>query len=123
MNKTLKQIFGYDNDWELPPERMGDHIDVRSVQDGIYEIQDGNIILKVLSELGEVATPKEVILTFLSVHPNWRYVGAYETYAEFLLSEPPLEFKGKKMGSGFNYGSTNIILDCPKRLLILAEND
>ena len=118
MNKVLREIFGYETDWELPISQAHNKYDVRRIPDEIYEIQEDTKILEIQDD-----TYEKDIMNFIYNHTDWRYAKAYETYSEFLLSKPPIEFKGKAMGSGFNYGSTNIILDCPKQLLILAEND
>lgn len=68
-------------------------------------------------------TPK--LIEFAEKYPEFVIAHAYETSWTLLLSRAPirLEMDGKWFGSGFNYGSTNLLEDCPKRLLILAEND
>lgn len=46
----------------------------------------------------------------------------YETDFPILLFDEP-QNKTRLIGSGFNYGSINMIRNCPKDILILAEND
>jgi len=52
----------------------------------------------------------------------WK-ANAYETDTIFIFTELPKKFKGNIHGSGFNYGSTNILQNCPNDILVLAEND
>lgn len=60
---------------------------------------------------------------FVAKHPNACIASAYETERYILLSEKPtaiVEYKG----SGFSHGSTNVIENCPGKILILqAEKE
>ncbi len=60
---------------------------------------------------------------FVEKYPTFVVASAYETHFSILLSKMPPEASVEQIGSGFNYGSTNIINNCPRSLLILAEND
>lgn len=69
-------------------------------------------------------------LAFINKYPNYVIASAYQTSGTLLLSKRPKKLSESKewidkhsFGTGFNYGSTNIIIDCPKAILILAEND
>lgn len=109
----------YDEFWESLES------DGKILDDGIYEILNNTKILYFEYRYWDfdeedIATVKE----FMSNHPEFVIASAYETQGTFLLSEPPILFSNNyQWGSGFNYGSTNLIENCPKRLLILAEND
>lgn len=52
----------------------------------------------------------------------WWDAYAYGTQYSFLLSIKPTIMVNYE-GCGFNYGSNNIIENCPKRILICAEDD
>lgn len=69
----------------------------------------------------EDITPE--LQAFIDKYPNFVLASAYETGATFLLSSEPPRWSGKRMGSGFNHGSTNVLVGCTNKLLILAEND
>ena len=56
-------------------------------------------------------------------HPDFTFANAYDTGAAFIFATKPKVVAGTIEGTGFNYGSTNILHDCPKDILILAEND
>ena len=70
-----------------------------------------------------------VAIVWMQNHKPFWVANAYETDCVILLAGKPRKLNSKKwnkenwMGSGFNYGSTNTIKDCPKDILILAEND
>ena len=91
------------------------------LSDGIYDL-DGIefIVVDGNSELG---------IEWIEAHKEFWIADAYETDFPILLSKEPRCLNSKKwnkenwIGSGFNYGSTNIIKNCPKDILILAEND
>lgn len=66
----------------------------------------------------------KVIQGFMEKNPNWVLASAYETHTYLLLSRMPEPWIGHAFGSGFNYGSTNVInTKGADRLLILAQND
>ena len=96
------------------------------LSDGMYAVSDDTIVYEVDSRIGDTNEdidndPKA--LKFIAKYPNFVVASAYETGTTILLSKPPKKFKHVGPGCGFNYGSTNLIENCPKRLLILAEND
>lgn len=99
-----------------------------TVKDGIYSLDGMDYVL--ISE-NTVFDSKEdalnyietKILEFIREYEDIVLASAYETYDYFLLEHHPTEFDGSVLGSGFNYGSTNILVNCPKTILILAEND
>lgn len=72
---------------------------------------------------------KTSIRKFIKKYPHYRIASAYNTDYSFLLSDEPKHLSSSKwnkenwFGIGFNYGSVNIIKNCPKDILILAEND
>lgn len=91
----------------------------RYLEDGIYDIEDIEFIEVLEPPYKEV----EKIENFIRKYPDFYIASAYETQSTILLSREPMKFKGEQIGSEFNYGSTNILKNCPKNILILAEND
>ena len=92
--------------------------DNRWVEDGIYNVTNIDFI----SRNGMGNNDKEV-KKFITKYPEFWVASAYETEQEILLASKPEKFKGEQHGSEFNYGSTNILTNCPKAILILAQND
>jgi hypothetical protein len=97
----------------------------RALGDGIYSVDAETAFLT-----GDERTEKAKIKKFQAQHPNWVVGWAYETGYFVLLAKKPEKYCDADwegwQGSGFNYGSTNL-LDMGsfkgRRLLILAEND
>lgn len=87
------------------------------VADGIYDVSDIEFIEE------HTKNREEVIQWLIDREFKVWMAGAYETDTRIFLAEEPKKFKGELFGSGFNYGSTNIVQGCPKSILILAEND
>ena len=92
--------------------------------DGIYDVTG----MKYISLFGGdpcSLDEKEVksALSFLKKYPKAVIASAYETEHTLLISGRPKKIRTAHVGSGFNCGSTNIINNAPKSILILAEND
>lgn len=101
-----------------------DFPDDRVLRDGIYEVSDDIEVLELEGEAQELrAEDRTKALKFMARYPDYYMASAYQCYATFLLSKKPNKFGGEYSGSGFNAGSTNLLSDCPRRVLILAEND
>lgn len=100
----------------------------RYLEDSIYSLDSSVKVLDVNSdELERISEPyPQHIQDFITQHPEFVIAIAYEVYNGFLLSAKPTELNSFVChGSGFNYGSANI-LDClppNERILILAQND
>lgn len=62
------------------------------------------------------------IKEFVTKYPNFGIAKPYQTDSVLWISGIPTK-QVKTIGSGFNYGSNNIIDNCPKKILICAEND
>lgn len=95
------------------------------VEDGVYDLTDIEYI-RIPDRMDGNHPDYQACLDFVNKHPEFVHASAYETEFDFLLSSMPLKIdrdKTKIIGSGFNYGSTNIIENAPARILILAEND
>ena len=86
------------------------------VKDGIYDVSNIEYFLVNHKD-------KEATAVWIEAHDKFWVASAYETDTIILLAGEPKKFEGSWDGSGFNYGSTNIIIGCPKSILILAEND
>ena len=85
-------------------------------EDGIFDVSDINYIVVDNREV------KKVINWIKEKNKFW-IASAYATKTEILFAKKPKKFKGNQEGSGFSYGSTNILTNCPKNILILAQND
>lgn len=59
---------------------------------------------------------------FIEKYPDYVIADPYQTEHPFLLSKMP-EKQVSSIGSGFNYGSNNIVIDCPATILICAQDD
>lgn len=100
----------------------------RMISDGIYDVTnidfvqfDGDLRFGAYSKTEEGF---DEVLAFIEKYSNEFVIAcAYQSDQTFLLAQHPHEFKGTKVGSGFNHGSCNLITSCPESLLILAEDD
>lgn len=109
-----REIFGL-----LGLDYEGEDSLIHELPDGIYELDEDIEIIG-----GQFWEPEDDdVRAFAKKHPGFVVAQAYATYACFLLSRRPKKAQCNVQGSGFNYGSTNIITNCPNRLLILAEDD
>lgn len=121
IKEIIKHIQGEETDLEL-----------NHLEDGIYDMTDISH-LKLPDPLRDEGITK--IKEFVKNYPNFVIANAYETMVTILIAKKPQKLydynfnkikkdsKIKWDGSGFNYGSTNILDNCPKKILILAEND
>lgn len=87
-----------------------------NIKDGVYDVTDIAFIAKTNKNFEEV-------VEWVNEREKIWIANAYDTDGHIFFEEEPTKFDGKWYGSGFNYGSTNILTDCPKSVLILAEND
>jgi glycerol-3-phosphate cytidylyltransferase-like family protein len=109
--KEIKEF----NDWCDEVINKADY-----VKDGIYDITDIDYFM---FDCGRVyPKDKKEFREFVEKYPNFVIADPYETEQKIALSEMPTK-KVKYNGSGFNHGSSNIIANCPSRILICAEND
>ena len=98
------------------------------LKDGVYEIDNPkDVLLNQDDDQSEWAC-EETVFEFLQRKCGKQYkkfyIGtAYETDWKIVLAKKPKVVKNMTEGSGFNYGSTNVIKPHNKTLLILAEND
>ena len=113
----------------------------RCLDDGFYEVSDETKTLCIDNDLShyfyypgylqyypdQLGDSKEPTIkkidAFIEKFPNFAVASGYETYAIVFLSERPKKIKLRSTGRGFNYGVTAILYNCPKNLLIIAEND
>jgi hypothetical protein len=86
------------------------------IKDGVYDTTDITFIVKTNKNTEEV-------VAWINEREKVWIANAYGTDEYIFFEEEPAKFDGKWYGSGFNYGSTNVLTDCPKSILILAEND
>ena len=104
----------------------------RHLTDGIYNMTDIEFIsLEALrvsyattGYIAHIKYRKELrkAMRFIKKYPKPYFASAYEIQFDFLLAKKPKKIRAKiSQGSGFNYGSTNILTNCPKDILILAE--
>lgn len=97
----------------------------RYIGDGVYDVTGIDFVE---AEEGFRFTNKnkrdELAKFILNNEDNLYYASAYETGGAFFLNAKPTRIPNVNIkGSGFNYGSTNVITNCPQQILILAEND
>ena len=111
--------------------------DERKISDGIYDVTDipfidiGSVGRRVNEKYNEDTDQYELIVNikeeeiekFIEKYPDFVIASAYATEYYILLAYKPKKFEGTKLGHGFNYGSTNMLIDCPRSVLILAEDD
>lgn len=112
--------------------------DYKCLRDGIYEvdedieviemssddyIDDDSLDMKLSNHYTKLDETRDIFDAFHKKYPDCVYAEGYETGCGFLLSRQPKKFRGNVIGSGFNYGSTNLLSGCPSRILIIAEND
>lgn len=117
-------------------ELISKEIDAR-LSDGIYDVSDIDLDNEML-ELDYSLTPEEAekVKQFVeTAGSNITIANAYETETIFIFAKRPKELINRNVdngagwyGSGFNYGSTNIIdvsemVKPATKILILAEND
>ena len=96
----------------------------RDLEDGIYSLSTDIEVLPVEAyQEKRITAEQETIIKFIQAFPEFVIASAYETETVLLLSKRPEKIQLKRIGSGFNFGSTNLLLNCPQNLLILAEND
>lgn len=113
---------------------MRKDIEDRLLEDGIYDVTDIQFILAdddttnhFFSDNKQIKNKQ--VLEFINSHKDFVIASAYETNTVIFLAVKPVKLdteewkKENLFGYGFNYGSTNIIKNCPKTILILAEND
>ena len=98
--------------------------EIEIVEDGVYDISEKEFIEFVYdNETNEFINLKEII-EFINKYPDCVQACACDTETTILISSMPKQIPEEDViGSGFNYGSTNVIKNCPKQILILAEND
>ncbi len=89
----------------------------RELGDGIYDVTNIEVV--------DAETEDVIVEAFIWKYPKFWVASAYETDTILLVATLPnkITTKGNLLGSGFNYGSTSVIRNCPKDILILAEND
>lgn len=110
---TRKEFYKLKENDELDEDRY--------LSDGVYDVTGIEFV-----ELQENNPDEEEIKKeeeFFEAHKNFYIASAYETECTILLANKPKPFKGEEFGNGFNYGSTNILTNLPKAILILAQND
>ena len=105
--------------YAIPEDKwLNDGIYVFSEQDNIEILYKRNYVTR-LSQDSDVDA-------FMEKYPEWVVGCAYETDTTIFLSKRPSKYTGLVFGSGFNYGSTNILCGLPASVnyvLILAQND
>lgn len=131
---NLNELYDYLQEIEKNKERVPDGIydisdieffnpNIPTVRKWVKKGTDPSQNYEDLPNAQEIlSTWKSNLDAFVEKYPNFLIARAYATeYALWVATIPTKKIKN--IGSGFNYGSTNIIDDCPKRILILAEND
>jgi len=98
----------------MPLEKEG-----KRLSDGVYDITDVEVEKHWID--GEA---EQKVKDWLEKHPDGCVADPYETGTIFLLSKVPVKLDFQENVDGeLNYGSAAIINNCPKRILICAQND
>ena len=95
---------------------MENHEKAERIADGIYNTTGINFIVAKQKNTDE-------IIKWLENKDKFWLASAYQTEYFILYETEPPGFNGKRYGNGFNYGSTNMLTECPESILILAEDD
>lgn len=115
LNKFFKDKFVGDGVYDVS------NIECYSIEYPLHKINGKQRKDEKISE-DYVKLVKE-IEDFVAKHPNAYLASAYETEKYIILSEKP-EKVVEYQGSGFSHGSTNVIQNCPSKILILqAEKE
>ena len=86
------------------------------MDDGIYDTTGIEFLI------ADQNNPDEVT-EWLKDKDRFWLASAYQTEYYILYAAEPPKFIGNRFGNGFNYGSTNMLTECPESILILAEDD
>lgn len=113
-----------ENKVEIRKHNIEEAIHKIKLKDGIYNPRNTPFVVwrKSIHELLRSDLAFE-IERLIEKYPDGCIAHAYETSTTFFFTETIKPYHVEQLGDGFNYGSTNLLLDCPKTLLILAEND
>lgn len=99
----------------------------RLLKDGIYDVTDIDYLAfeKINWDEPEKLEAIKEVQDFIRKWPNYIVAQAYQARTLFLFATGPenITKKTHKEGAGFNYGSCNLLTNCPKSILILAEDD
>ncbi len=92
------------------------HEKAERIPDGIYDTTGIDFIV------AKQENSDDVIKWSKNKDKFW-LASAYQTEYYILYETEPPKFTGNHFGHGFNYGSTNMLTECPESILILAEDD
>lgn len=103
-----------------------EEIEERHFYDGIYNTSDIEVLA--IEEMAEYeiskAIEREDVQEFIKKYEStWAVGTAYQTGMIFFCERKPDKINVVKAGSGFNYGSANLLVNLPNSILILAEDD
>lgn len=127
--RLLKKEKGAINMWKIQEKILNS--EVEQVMEGVWDISDIEFFVLLPTELfcsRSIPSDEEIqrhlneLKVFLENNPDFVYAHANQSEFPFLLSKMPTT-EVNCIGDGFNYGSNNIIDNCPKRILICAEDD
>ncbi len=110
---------------EIQAEELTELARAMQLQDGIYAPRKTPFVVfrsslhRVIRNADDAKSLRKLIETY----PNGCIANAYETETTIFFTEKIPKYSVNLIGEGFNYGSTNLLLNCPETLLILAEND
>lgn len=116
-NITIESLF-------LTAEEMEQNFELDTLEDGVYDITDIPRIC-IYKDVFTSLEPEEIaeVQNFINAHgrDNIAIGSAYGTDITFLLAKQPTEVES--WSGGFNYGTGAILTNCPRDIMILAEND
>jgi hypothetical protein len=114
---TIESLF-------LTAEEMEQNFRLDTLEDGVYDITDiPRLCIDKSTRMSLDAEEIAQIQKFLDTHgsDNVAIGAAYGTDATILLAKQPTEVES--WSGGFNYGTSAIVTNCPREIMILAEND
>lgn len=92
-----------------------------SLSDGVWDITNIPYCMIGRYELKQNIDTNDFDI-FVAMYPDFILAHPYETDMFVLLARRPEKIT-TCVGTGFNYGSCNIIENCPQTVLICAEDD
>lgn len=105
-------------------EYFQNDFDKRYLRDGVYDVSNLEVLILDGCEGDIIEEHWQQVKEFIDKNPKWVFASPYQINTSFLVSEMPHELsKNNIFGNGFNYGSGNLIVNCPSKILILAEDD
>lgn len=121
---THQESWLEDNKHAIRKYNIEEAISNITLPDGIYNPRNTPFVMWRQS-VNELTRGDEIyeLERLMADYPDGCFANAYETSTTFFFVKTLKKYHVESLGDGFNYGSTNLLLNCPQNLLILAQND